>query len=98
MLAVARRNQRLGVVAVTSNDQIRELIAQRAKLAIDVAELDDGASLYENGMTSHATVDLMLAIEDALDIEFPEEMLRREVFESIASIARAVARLDVGGS
>ena len=32
----------------------------------------------------------MLAIEDELDIEFPEHLLRRSTFESIDSLSMAI--------
>jgi acyl carrier protein len=35
----------------------------------------------------------MLALEDAFEIEFPERMLRRRTFESVAAIRDAVAEL-----
>jgi acyl carrier protein len=35
----------------------------------------------------------MLALEDAFDVEFPERLLRRRTFESIASIAAALDEL-----
>ena len=50
-------------------------------------------SLYDAGMTSHASVSVMLALEDTFDIEFPDSMLSRRVFESIASIRDAVEEL-----
>ena len=46
-------------------------------------------------MTSHASVNVMLALEDAFDIEFSEKMLRKSTFESIASIRAGVVR-DAG--
>jgi acyl carrier protein len=46
-------------------------------------------------MTSHASVNVMLALEDAFDLEFPDAMLKRSVFESIASIAAALTQLEV---
>ena len=46
-------------------------------------------------MTSHASVNLMLALEDHFDVEFPDEMLTRSAFESISSI-RSSARLARG--
>jgi acyl carrier protein len=36
----------------------------------------------------------MLALEDTFDIEFPDVMLTRSVFESIASIAAALMELE----
>ncbi|MHB8658190.1 MAG: acyl carrier protein [Solirubrobacteraceae bacterium] len=35
----------------------------------------------------------MLALEDAFDLEFPDRMLRRSVFETIAAIEAAVCEL-----
>ena len=35
----------------------------------------------------------MLALEDAFDVEFPERMLRRQTFESVASIHEAIGEL-----
>lgn len=74
--------------------EIRELIAQHARLAVDVDTLADDASLYEAGMTSHATVNLMLALEGSFDVEFPDSMLRRGVFESVAAIEAALSELQ----
>jgi acyl carrier protein len=74
--------------------EIRELIAQHARLAVDVDTLADDASLYEAGMTSHATVNLMLALEGSFDVEFPDSMLRRGVFESVAAIEAALSEIQ----
>ena len=64
---------------------------------MDVATLGDDADLFAAGMTSHASVNLMLALEDAFDLEFPDRMLTRSVFESIAAIDSAVEELSGGG-
>ena len=74
---------------------VREIVKEHGRLAVDVETLADDASLYEAGMTSHASVNVMLALEDAFDVEFPDEMLKRSVFESVSSIAAALRRLDV---
>jgi acyl carrier protein len=74
---------------------VREIVQEHGRLAVDIATLSDDASLYEAGMTSHASVNVMLALEDAFDVEFPDEMLKRSVFESVASISTALGRLDV---
>jgi acyl carrier protein len=79
-------------------EQIRQVIAEHARLPGEVADLPTGASLYEAGMTSHASVSVMLALEDAFDVEFPDRMLTREVFESIDAIAAALSELTVGSS
>jgi acyl carrier protein len=38
----------------------------------------------------------MLALEDAFDIEFPDQMLKASVFQTVASIADAVGQLQAG--
>ena len=45
-------------------------------------------------MTSHASVNVMLALEDAFDFEFSEKMLKKSTFESIGAIRAGVARDD----
>jgi acyl carrier protein len=74
---------------------VREIVKEHGRLAVAVETLSDDDSLYEAGMTSHASVNVMLALEDTFDVEFPDEMLKRSVFESIGSIAQALAQLDV---
>jgi phosphopantetheine--protein transferase-like protein len=80
----------------TVHDEIRRVVGDHARLAIDPAALAADADLYEAGMTSHASVNVMLALEDAFDVEFPDRMLKRDVFESIDSIAAAVTELQAG--
>jgi acyl carrier protein len=74
-------------------DEIRRIIAEHGRTSVDVSELAADADLYQAGMTSHASVNVMLALEDAFDVEFPDRMLRRDVFESIASINAALTEL-----
>ena len=73
--------------------EIREILAEHARLPVDMASLDDDADLYQAGMTSHASVSVMLALEDAFDIEFPETMLRKSTFESVSAINAALTSL-----
>jgi acyl carrier protein len=77
------------------NDEIRQIIQDHARLPNNVAGLAVDADLYQAGMTSHASVNVMLALEDRFDVEFPDRMLKRSVFESIASIAAALEELQV---
>jgi acyl carrier protein len=74
--------------------EIRRVLAEHARLPIDVGEVGDNADLFQAGMSSHASVNVMLALEDAFDVEFPDSMLKRSVFESIAGIAAAVGELQ----
>jgi acyl carrier protein len=73
--------------------EIRRVIREHARLPVDVDTLGDDVDLFAAGMTSHASVNLMLALEDAFDLEFPDRMLTRGVFESVAAIAAAIAEL-----
>ncbi len=78
-------------------DQIRQVIKEHAHLSAQVDSLADDADLYQAGMTSHASVNVMIALEDTFDIEFADSMLKRSVFESIDSIAAALAEIGVTG-
>jgi acyl carrier protein len=81
-------------------EEIRKIIAEHAFLSVDVAGLMPDADLYQAGMTSHASVNVMLALEDHFDVEFPDAMLKPSVFESIAAIEVAIngLRVEVGVS
>ena len=75
------------------SDEIRAIIKEHGRLPVDASELGPDDDLYQAGMTSHASVNVMLGLEDHFDIEFPDHMLTRSVFESIASIEAAVNEL-----
>ncbi len=75
------------------SDQVRQIIKEHGRLPVDVQGLPDDADLYQAGMTSHASVNLMLALEAAFDVEFPDAMLKRSVFQSVASITEALQSL-----
>ena len=76
------------------NEKIRHAISAHARLPVKVSSLADDDDLYQAGMTSHASVNVMLALEDAFDVEFPDRMLTRSVFESIGAISVALAELQ----
>jgi acyl carrier protein len=74
--------------------QIRSVLDDHGRLSRPVESMADDADLYQSGMTSHASVNVMLALEGAFDIEFPDHLLKRSVFTSIASIRDALLELD----
>lgn len=76
-----------------SKEKIRQVLKENGKFSADIDTLADDADLYEAGMTSHASVNVMLALEDAFDVEFPDRMLKRSVFESINAIHAAIEEL-----
>lgn len=75
-------------------DTIRQVLTEHARLSADASSVGTQDDLYAAGMTSHASVNVMLGLEDAFDIEFPDEMLRRGTFESISSISTAIGSLE----
>ena len=78
------------------DETIREVLTEHGRLAVDAASIDEQADLFAAGMTSHASVNVMLALEDAFDIEFSERMLRKSTFESIAAIRAGVTEMQGG--
>jgi acyl carrier protein len=75
------------------SDKVRAVLAKHGRLSIPVEQLEDSSDLYKAGLTSLATVGLMLALEEQFDVEFPDNMLGRKTFGSIEAILEAVARL-----
>ncbi len=73
---------------------IRRILKEHGRLSKDVDSLRPESDLYEAGLTSHASVNVMLALEGEFEIEFPDHMLKRSVFESIAAISEAVGELQ----
>ena len=76
------------------DDDIRDILREHGRINADAAALARDADLYDAGMTSHASVGVMLALEDRFGVEFPERMLTPAVFSSISSISAAVAELQ----
>lgn len=78
-------------------NRIRAILKEHTSLNIDPGTLGDDADLYQAGMSSHASVNVMLALEGEFEVEFPDRMLRRGVFQSIRSIRAALEELQGGG-
>jgi acyl carrier protein len=74
-------------------DEVRKVVRDHGRLTVDLDTLGDDADLFQAGMSSHASVSVMLALEESLDIEFPDRMLTRHVFGSIAAITAALSEL-----
>jgi acyl carrier protein len=75
-------------------NKIRDILAKEGKLAVDAHQLGENDDLYAVGLTSFASVQLMLALEDGFEVEFSEKMLNRRTFQSIAAIAAAITELQ----
>lgn len=77
---------------------LRRILSESARLDVPVDQIEDSSDLYEHGLSSLATVQIMLAVEDAFDIEIPDAMLTRKLFQSIDSLAAAVSELSANGA
>jgi acyl carrier protein len=74
-------------------EQIRSLLAQHARLLVDANTLGEDSDLYQAGLTSLSTVNLMLALEEHFDVEFLDRMLGRKTFGSMRALNEAIAEL-----
>lgn len=70
--------------------RVRKAVGEALGGSPDISGLRDGDDLFVAGMTSHQSVGVMLAVEDEFDIEFPDELLTRDTFSSIATISAAL--------
>jgi len=80
-------------MSTSMSAEIREVLRVHGRLAADPNSLTEESDLYQAGLTSHASVNLMLALEDRFGVEFPERLLRRGAFASILAIRSALEEL-----
>jgi acyl carrier protein len=74
---------------------IRRVLRESGHLAVDVDGVSTEEDLYECGLTSHACVNVMLALEDEYDFEFPDYLLRMSTFQSVGAIIGALGEAGV---
>jgi acyl carrier protein len=74
-------------------DEVRALVVQHGRLMVGAEAIAPETDLYEVGLTSLATVHLMLALEEHFGVEFPDRMLGRRTFESVRAITEAIDEL-----
>ena len=74
-------------------DRIRSLLAQHPMIPLNFSAIADNENLYDAGLTSFASVQMMLALEEEFDIEFPDEALKKSTFASISNIEAVVTDL-----
>jgi acyl carrier protein len=78
-----------------ADEKIRNVLEEHGRLPVPVSTLNNGDDLYQNGLSSHASVNVMLALEDEFDVEFPDSLLRKGTFQSVAAIREALTSLGV---
>ena len=75
------------------SEPIRTILAEHARLLVDPSQLAEDSDLYQAGLTSLSTVNLMLALEEHFNVEFSDRMLGRKTFGSIRALAEAIEEL-----
>ncbi len=79
---------------VASHDQLVRSSLQRAgRLPVDAWTITDSDDLFDVGLTSHASVAVLVDLEESVGAEFPDALLRKSTFSSIATIRAALARV-----
>ena len=80
--------------AITQLDErVREVLSSCGRLSVDVSALRDHDDLFESGLSSHANIAVLLALEEEFGVEFPDRLLRKTTFESVSSIRGAISEL-----
>lgn len=76
------------------SDIVKKLVGEQ--LNFGSRELNPDDDLWNLGMTSLTCMGLMLNLEDALDVELPEELLQHETFRSVNTIVAAIGGAQEG--
>ena len=78
-----------------STQAIRTILKAHSRIRVPIEDIADDANLFAAGMTSLASVEVILALEEEFGIEFADHMMHRKTFESVAAIAAAIESLRV---
>lgn len=71
-------------------EQIRAIMKDIPKLSGIALEIADDADLWNAGMDSITSVQLLLRVEESFDVELPDEALTRDTFRSIRALSDAL--------
>lgn len=74
-------------------DRVRTIVGSMNLVPVPIDGLSDEDNLFDAGMTSFGSVQLMLAIEEEFDIEFPNSLLTRKTFATLGGLISAVDQL-----
>lgn len=72
---------------------VRLILKKHSAIGIEADTLDATANLYDQGLTSFSAVQVMLGLEEVLAIEFSDEFLTRQTFQTIGALTSAVETL-----
>lgn len=77
-------------------ETIRRAIDDKGHLPVAASDLAADADLYRAGLTPFAAIQVMLALEKKLGVEFPKAMLNRRSMSSIDAILSRLHELQPG--
>jgi acyl carrier protein len=80
-------------VADGIEEEVRRTVGLHAQLSVDMDDVDKDDDLFQLGMTFHSTVNVLLALEEAFDIEFPDDLLENDTFRSLSTMETVVSSL-----
>lgn len=78
-----------------SAQDIRELLGSIESLSSVAHGLGEDDQLFDKGLDSFGSVQLMLALEERYDIEFPDHLLNRRSFSTIRIVCETVSTLKM---
>ena len=73
--------------------EIRNIVNGLEALTSVAYVLDDNDNLFEHGLDSFGSVQLMLALEEHFNVEFPDHLLNRRSFATLSAIRETVASI-----
>lgn len=83
---------------MVSDEVIRDILRQNEAMSPIVDNLGEDDDLFEKGLDSFGSVQLMLALEERFEVEFPDTLLNRRSFSTIRIIRETVTKLSMGAA
>ncbi|WP_159999299.1 acyl carrier protein [Roseomonas sp. 18066] len=75
---------------------VRDVLTRCAGLPAGDGVLAVEDDLFSRGLTSLRAVDIMTALEERFEVEFPDAALSRETFRSVAALRDVLLGLGAG--
>ncbi len=83
---------------MVTDEVIKDILRQNEAMSGHVDTLGENDDLFEKGLDSFGSVQLMLALEERFEVEFPDSLLNRRSFSSIRTIRETVTKLTLGAA
>lgn len=83
---------------MVSDEIIRDILRQNEAMSQIVDGLKEDDDLFEKGLDSFGSVQLMLGLEEKFEVEFPDTLLNRRSFSTIRIIRETVTKLSMGAA